>query len=296
MNRLEIGLAFAVLASLALNGSYLFQHHGVSDTAAVDIRRPFVTARGLLSSRIWVIGGAIGVVGVVLHLAALTLAPLAYVQAFLAGGLALLAPVTAIVLGHRLTPAEIAGATLMALALVSLAIGLGSVAPDARFGATTLGSYLAIGAGLAAAVILLAPAARRAHAFGLAAGILYGAGDAAIKALTGILRHHGVGHVLISPWLYATLVFVGVAFFAFQRGLQTGRALPVIAILGGFIVFGDPVGRTTVLSALHVTGFVLVALAAWLLAPAQAAVTVGEQPSEPPRRERTAEPATIPTP
>jgi hypothetical protein len=186
---------------------------------------------------------------------------------------------------------------------VSLAVGLNARSPDARFGGGTLGAYLAIAVAAAAAVMLLAPHARRPHAFGLAAGVLYGAGDAAIKALTGILRHQGLGHVLISPWFFATIAFVAVAFFAFQRGLQTGRALPVIAlmtastnvvsILGGFIVFGDPLGRTPVLAVLHVIGFMLVAVAAWLLAPAQAAVTVGEGPVEPPRRERTAEPATI---
>jgi hypothetical protein len=306
MSKLTIGLSLAVLASLALNGSYLFQHRGVADTVAVDIRRPFATARGLLSSRMWVIGGAIGVLGVVLHLVALALAPLAYVQAFLAGGLALLAPVSAIALRHRLTTGEIAGATLMAVALVSLAVGLNASSPDARFGGGTLGAYLATAAALAAAVMLLSPDGRRPHAFGLAAGVLYGAGDAAIKALTGILRHQGLGHVVISPWFFATIAIVAVAFFAFQRGLQTGRALPVIAlmtagtnvvsILGGFIVFGDPVGRTAALSVLHVIGFVLVGVAAWLLAPAQAAVAVGEEPPEPPRRERTAEPATISLP
>jgi hypothetical protein len=73
------------------------------------------------------------------------------------------------------------------------------------------------------------------------------------------------------------------AFFCFQRGLQTGNALPVIAlmtsgtnvasILGGLLVFGDPLGHRPAMVALHAAAFAIVIGAAWLLAPAQAAVT-----------------------
>jgi drug/metabolite transporter (DMT)-like permease len=294
LSRLTIGLALAVLASLALNGSYLVQHGGVADAVEVDIRRPAHTMRGLLTTPMWLLGGVIGTVGFVLHISALSLAPLAYVQAFLAGGLALLAPASAIFLGHRLTRGEIAGASLMAVALVFLAVGLHASSADARFGHGHLAAYLGAAVALATVAAVAAPRARRAHAFGLVAGILYGAGDCALKALTGIARRHDVVHAILSPWLVATIVMVGVAFFAFQRGLQTGRALPVIAlmsaatnvvsILGGFIVFGDPLGKTAGFATLHVFGFVLVAVSAWLLAPAQAALTVGE---------RTGDPATI---
>jgi hypothetical protein len=299
VSRLTLGLALAVLASLALNGSYLVQHGGVAEAVEVDIRRPLRTLRSLISTPMWAIGGAIGIFGVVLHIAALALAPLAYVQAFLAGGLALLAPASAIFLAHRLTRLEVVGASLMALALVCLAVGLHASSPDARFGNGHLALYMGAAVALAAVAAAALPEARRAHAFGLAAGIMYGAGDCALKGLTGIARRHGIVDAILSPWLLVTLVLVGVAFFAFQRGLQTGRALPVIAlmsaatnvvsILGGFVVFGDPLGKNAAYATLHVFGFVLVAVAAWLLAPAQAALTAGGAPS----RERTADPATI---
>ena len=70
------------------------------------------------------------------------------------------------------------------------------------------------------------------------------------------------------------------AFFSFQRGLQDGRPVAVIALMtaatnaasigGGFVVFGDPLGRTPALAAAHALGFALIGLAAWRLAPAQA--------------------------
>jgi hypothetical protein len=125
---------------------------------------------------------------------------------------------------------------------------------------------------LAAALAWATPPAssRRAPALGLAAGGLYAAADLATKAVTaGALGWLG-------PAAAATLA----AFFAFQRGLQLGRPVTVIALMtagtnvtaiaGGLAVFGDPLGRTPLLQTLHVTGFALVGIAGWALAPAQA--------------------------
>jgi hypothetical protein len=100
----------------------------------------------------------------------------------------------------------------------------------------------------------------------------------AIKALTGVAHDHGLLAVLGSPWLAAAVLATAGAFFSFQRGLQTGRAVPVIVLMtagttavsvaGGFAVFGDPLGRTPLLAVLHAAGFVLVTIAAAMLAPA----------------------------
>jgi hypothetical protein len=123
-----------------------------------------------------------------------------------------------------------------------------------------------------------------ANVLGLAGGIFYGAADVAIKALTG------VGPV--SPWLAVAAVTTVAAFFCFQRALQAGRAVPVIAlmtggtnlvsILGGFVVFGDPLGATPALAVLHTAAFAVVLVAASALAPG-----LGREagyPSLPPRR------------
>jgi hypothetical protein len=112
---------------------------------------------------------------------------------------------------------------------------------------------------------------------GAAGGLLYGAADLAIKALTGLpapLSARG------APWLCVAAVATAGAFFAFQRGLQGPRPLPVIALMttatnvgsiaGAFVVFGDPLGRTPGLAAVHALAFALVAASAWRLAPTQA--------------------------
>jgi hypothetical protein len=286
VNRLLIGLALALLASVALNVSYLMQHVAAAAAPRIDIRRPVRAIASLASSRLWLAGGALGLAGWGMHVGALTKAPLSLVQAFLVGGIALVAPLAVRVLDHHLTTGEIAGICLMVIALLALALGRGRVGIHNRFHAWELAAYLTVASGIGGALLLLE--GRRAQVFGLAGGFLYGAADVAIKALTGVASRHGAGGVLTSPWLAAAIVTSVAAFFCFQRGLQTGNALPVIAlmtagnnvvsVLGGLIVFGDPLGHRPVLILLHAAAFVAVAVAAWLLAPAQAAVTTGSDP------------------
>jgi hypothetical protein len=212
---------------------------------------------------------------------ALSKAPLSLVQAFVAGGLALMAPVAARALGHPLTRSERFGVAIVVASLGLLCIGLGNPGLHATVDAPAMVGFLAA-AGLAASVLARVRTASRPHALGLAGGTLYGAADVAVKALTGAAHSSGVGGVLVSPWLPAAAIATAAAFFAFQRGLQTDRAVPVISlmtaattavsVLGGFVVFGDPLGRSAPLVVLHLVAFALVALAAAILAPAAGAI------------------------
>jgi hypothetical protein len=284
MSPLVLGLALAVLASLALNGSYLVQHVGSVKAPAINIRHPLLTVRGLLGSRLWMLGGMLGVGGWLIHIAALTKAPLSLVQCFLAAGIALLTPIAVVRLGHQLRRGEFVGIALIVVALVALALSTGAEGAHSSFGAGALGAYVAgavaVGIGLATVV-----GGRRAVALGLAGGVLYGLADVVTKALTGIAHDDGATGVLTSPWLIAAIAANVGAFFAFQRGLQSGTAIAVIAlmtagtnvisILGGLLVFGDPLGSTTAIKAVHIAAFVAIAIAGWLLAPAQAVASGG---------------------
>lgn len=281
MSGLALGLALAVVASVALNIAYLLQHAGSAGAPDITPLRPVATMRGLLASPLWVLGLAVGVTGWALHVAALSRAPVSLVQAFVAGGLLLAVPFATRFLGHRLTRAERVGVCAMALALVLLSVGLRPAHRHALPGADALGGYLAAACACAMALAALPAGDRRALALGVAGGMLYGAADLAIKALTSLASSGGAAAVLRSPWLGLAAVTTLAAFFAFQRGLQAGRPLPVIAlmtaatnfvsILGGLLVFGDPLGRTA-LAGVHILGFVLVGLAAWWLSPTQAAL------------------------
>ena len=85
------------------------------------------------------------------------------------------------------------------------------------------------------------------------------------------------------------------AFYASAKGLQDGDAVPVIAvtgtaanvagIVGGIIVFGDPLGGNPLTLVVECLAFVLVLVAAWLMpAPVRAAGTVAT--ASPSRRHR----------
>jgi hypothetical protein len=283
MSGVWLGLGLALAASLALNLGYLLQHAGAAGAPPVTPRHPLATLRGLLGSPAWLAGLACGLGGWSLHVVALAHAPLSLVQAFVAGGLVLCVPLAAGVLGHRVTASETRGVAAMAVALAALSLGLRASPHSAHVPAAALAAYLAL-AGAVAAALAAWPArvARRPAVLGAAGGVLYGAADLAIKALTDLAARHGAGAVGTSPWLGAALLATCGAFFCFQRALQTGRALPVIAlmtaatnlvsILGGLVVLSEPLGHGAGISALHVAAFALVGVAAWLLAPAQAAL------------------------
>ncbi|HUA47052.1 MAG TPA: hypothetical protein VMA77_17595 [Solirubrobacteraceae bacterium] len=281
MSHLLVGLSLALIGSVALNASYLVQHAGSVTAPTIAFRHPVMTLGALLRSRLWLAGGVLGMTGWAISIAALTQAPLSLVQAFLIGGIALLAPVAVRVLGHRLTPRELAGISLVLFALLVLLLGRGAVGVHSHFRGAALGFYLS--GSICAGACLLLVRQRRTQILAAAGGILYGAADVAIKALTGLAGHYGVTAALTSPWLIAALVASIGAFFCFQRALQSGKPMPVIAlmtagnnivsIIGGLVVFGDPLGHRPAIALIHVAAFVLIVVAAWLLAPAQAAVT-----------------------
>jgi hypothetical protein len=131
---------------------------------------------------------------------------------------------------------------------------------------------------MGAAALALAPAGpRRAHLLGAAGGVLYGAADAATKAVT-IGVHRGVP-ILESPWTAVVAVASAGAFLCFQRGLQIGPAVPVIALMTGatagvsivcgLAAFGDPLAATPAVGAVHIAAFALAVVAGWRLATAQ---------------------------
>jgi drug/metabolite transporter (DMT)-like permease len=295
VSSLAVGILLAVAASVALNASFVLQHAGAAHAIDVTPRRPVATLRSLLSARLWLLGAVVGIAGWVLHIGALSHAPLSLVQAFVAGGLALTVPMAAIGLGHELDRRETRAALLMVLALVLLSIDLRDTGRHASFQPGALAAYCAGLAAIAGALSARAHGDRRPAALGLAGGLLYGVADLAIKALTGIAREHGLGGVLVSPWLGVAALATVAAFFCFQRALQAGRPVAVIALMtagtnagsiaGALVVFGDPLGRTPVLKLVHVTALVLVGVAAWRLAPSQAALSVGSGPAHGPARD-----------
>lgn len=287
MSPLLAGLGLALVASLLLNGSYLLQHAGASSAPTVTPLHPLRTVAGLLRSRWWLAGLVLGLLGWSLHVGGLSLAPLSLVQAFAAAGLAVAVPAAAWLLHERLTRKELGAVALMVVAIAALAVGAHGARVGAAVPTGALTAALAA-AGIAAAALALRPGASP-PALGAAAGILYGAGDAATKAATSAAHGGTAVGALLTPWPALVLVLSAGAFFAFQRGLQSGRAVPVVALMtvmteatataAGLVVFGDPLGSGGTIATLHVVAFVAIAVAAWRLAPSPALLGALAAPS-----------------
>jgi drug/metabolite transporter (DMT)-like permease len=276
---LFLALGCAAMSNVAL----LCEHRGAVRAPEIRFRRPLRSAAGLFRSRWWAIGFGIGCAAWALHVAALAIAPLSMVQAVIAGGLAMLALPARLWFGISLGRRELIGLGLAATGLAFLAVTATGDAGEARPGYSVSamlgfeGSVVAIGA----ALLLSASAGRGARHGGLllgaSAGLLLGVSDVAIKALApGVLASP---LALLSPWtLIAILGGVG-AFYALARSLQLGDpvevavvasvATNVAAIVGGVLVFGDPVGSNFFGVAARGAAFAAVITAAALVPTAK---------------------------
>jgi drug/metabolite transporter (DMT)-like permease len=273
-----LGILFALACALATNLGFLYKQRGACAAPPVNMRRPFHTARTLYAQKLFALGMLIAAGAWLFHVAAMALAPLSLVQSVLAAGIVLLAVMAERTLGLKLGRRQWAGIGLTAAGLMLLGLTLPSThGAHSRF---SVPGMIAFEAALIAAGTLLimgprigAPARHHGFMLGAAAGIMFGVSDVAIKALSGTVGAHGLAG-LVSPWLLVTLIASVAAFYASAKGLQDGEAVPVIAvtstaanvsgIVGGILVFGDPLSGNPLALVIECMAFVLVIFAAWL--------------------------------
>jgi drug/metabolite transporter (DMT)-like permease len=274
----QLGILLALLCAFATNLGFLWKHRGACEAPTVDIKHPLRSAKGLFCSKWFAIGWATAVFAWVFHVAAMAMAPLSVVQPVIAGGLVFLAIIAERFFGLGLGRRQWIGVacTAIGLALLAITLPLGggahsgySVAAMISFEST----LLVVGTLLVMCHKLGMPHEHHGVALGVAAGILFGVSDVAIKALTHTVGTSGaIG--LVSPWMVATILSSVLAFYASAGGLQKGEAVPVItltsaaanvtAISGGILVFGDPLAHTSIGLIVQSFAFVLVLVAAWL--------------------------------
>jgi hypothetical protein len=250
----ELGILLALGCAAASNIAFLCKHRGACAAPAVELRHPLRSGVALFRSRWWAIGMAIATGAWLLHVAAMTIAPLSLVQAVIAGGLVLLSYPAERWFGHSLGQREWIGLGLAALGLAFLAITVPTGGGDhANYSAPAMIAFesgaVALGVALFASGHTGSP---RHHGalLGAAAGVLIGVTNIAIKGLTATVP--GDPLAIISPWTGVAVVAAIGSFYAMARALQIGEAISMIAltsvaangaaILGGVIVFGDPIG------------------------------------------------------
>ena len=286
----QLGLLLALATAFASVVGFLYKHRGAVESPPVEARRPIRTSLALFRSRWYTIGIVIATASWGLHVAALSLAPISLVQSVIAGGLVFLTVVADRLFALEVTRREWVGVALTAAGLAFLAATLDGGGDSAHSDYDT--ATLAVYAGVAASLGLAAAfAGRDGHRDGiplaLSAGLLWGASDVSIKALSDHLGDDGV-LVLIHPLAFAiaTLSLIGLAVSA--RSLQVGKAVPVIAvtsaaanvctIASGPIVFGEPLPDDPAALALRIAAFALVIVAA-ALTPAP--IRLAEPEAEP---------------
>src|SRR3954447_5682764 len=282
----QIGLLLALACAFATNLAFLWKHRGAVAAPDINMRHPLKSAAALFRSKWWTIGFSVALVAWVLHVVALALAPISLVQAVLSGGLVFLAVLADRWFGFQLGRREWLGVGLTALGLAFLGFTVQSGSTGSHSSYSISGMVAFEGGMILIGTLLLlshrVERIRHRHGvlLGASAGILFGVSDISIKALTGTVP----GDVLsiVSPWAGVAIVASIAAFYASARALQVGEGLSTIAIttvsanvsaiLGGILVFGDPLGDDAFAIAARACAFALVIAAAALTpAPVRAA-------------------------
>ena len=296
-----VGLALALACAGGTNLGGLWKRKGALECPSVDVRRPLQTAAALFRSKWFVLGWLVAALGWLLHVGALALAPLSLAQAVISGGLVLLGILAERYFGFSLNRRQWIGLALVALGMAVLAGTAHSEGSHSSYAVAALAAFEGAVIVLGAAFVLGSRLGRlRDNAgvlLGAAAGLLFGVSDVSIKAVTG---GHGA-LVALLPWVMTALLAGICAFYASARSFQVGDGIAVIAataaaanvigIVGGVLVFGDPLGSNALTVGGRVAAFVLVVVAVSLIpAPVRAeeAVEAGEEEDAPARRAVTA--------
>jgi hypothetical protein len=274
----QLGLLFALATAVTSIVGFLLKYRGADESPPVTLREPVRSSLALFRSRWYTIGIIVATASWGLHVAALALAPISLVQSVIAGGLVLLTVIADRVFGFAVTKREWICVALVAIGLAFLAATMEGAGggKHSDYSSGTLALYVGIAAGIGLAA---AAASRRTIAGGpalaLSAGLLWGASDVSIKALSDHLDQGAFGWVHPLALVILTASLVGLAVSA--RSLQVGEAVSVIAvtsaaanlctIASGPVVFGEPLPSNPFDLGLRLLAFALVIGASALTPP-----------------------------
>lgn len=275
-----LGLAFAFATAITAVVANLMRHRGAHQAPPVNFGRPVRTSLPLFRSRWYLAGLGVAIISWMFHVGALALAPISLAQSVIAAGLVFLAVIADRVFGLEVSRREWIGVALAALGLTLLAATLPGTATDAHSDAATSTLMLYVGCASLVGFVLTMRATRLpTHAgpvMGIATGVLWGASDVTIKAVSPKLAD-GISAVVTDPRVAVIVVLSVVSLVISARSLQLGPPVTVIAltaaagnvvtIASGFVVFKEPVPDTTVGVVLRVAALMLVLVAAVLTPP-----------------------------
>jgi hypothetical protein len=280
--RTAVALIVALASTTLTNIAYLREHDAAAALPVLSMRRPFQSLRLLLNDRSWMLGFAMESSGFLLYAAALALASLALVQTIGAGGIGVLAYLSARISGRQLGRRELSGVALSVVGLVALAVSLAGGSGKGGTGSTAA-ILLWIGASAAFALLILLLARKRlgsAVAAAVAGGVFFAIGDISTKVATqGGVR---------SLFVLALILGYTAGTLLLQFGYQSGGALTVaglatlltnaLPIAAGTVVLDEPVPAGAY-GGVRILAFAAVTAGAFLLARPDAP-TIGGGPPE----------------
>ncbi len=264
-----VALGLALLSTTLTSLAYLREHDAAAALPVLSMRRPLQSLRLLLADRSWLLGFAMESGGFLLYAAALALASLALVQSIAAGGIGVLAYVSARMSGRPLSRRELTGVIVSVVGLLALAVSLvGGSSAGGKGSTATILLWLAASGALALLVLLLGRARLGvAVASGLAGGLFFSIGDISTKVATE-------GGVRIA-FLLTLIAGYTLGTALLQLGYQAGDAVTVaglatlltnaLPIAAGTIVLHEPV-PSGAFGGVRVLAFAAVTAGAFLLA------------------------------
>jgi drug/metabolite transporter (DMT)-like permease len=233
-----VGVALALVAAIAYNAGLVLEKRALAALPTMDIRRPYLLLRTLITAPAWLVGFWCMVIGLGCQVLALQRLPISVAQPLQVSGLGVLVSLSWLVLGERVSGRDRwrLTAALLSVPLLGLSLGgqtgAGTTPVDPLWLSVVLGGS-AIAAGLASANAF--GSRRHRHRLntgmpaGLATGLLYGMAGLALKALSSQLVHRGVWVALFaSPYPYLVGVASAAGMVLFQIALQRHRASVVV--------------------------------------------------------------------
>jgi hypothetical protein len=267
---LAVALVLALVSTVLINLAYLREHDAAADLPVLCIRRPLQSARVLLTDRSWLLGFAMETSGFLLYAAALALASLALVQSVAAGGIGVLAYVSARVMGRPLETRERNGALVSVVGLVALAVSLAGGSGAGGEGST--GEILLWLAATAAAALAVVGPGRTMLGAGvanaIAGGLFFSIGDISTEVTT---QGEDARLLFVIPLILGYTL----GTWLLQIGYQSSGALTVagvatlltnaLPIAAGTFVLDEPV-PSGAFGALRILAFAAVTIGAIVLA------------------------------
>ena len=274
---MQIGIGLAVVAAVMTNLASLLKHRGCQRTEPVHIRRPLRSARQLAASPWFAAGWGLALVAWLVHVAALSMAPISLVQAVLAGGAVTIAVMAQRLFGDPVERRQWIGLSLGGAGLALLVLTVPSF--QGSHSSFTTGGMIGFEGGLALLAAGLVSSHRSGRLaehgrilFAAIAGILFALAGISIK---GIMGAEQASIAVLAPWVLLTVLVGVLAQYAAATALQRGGAIETIGliglvanaaqILGGVLVFGDPLSGSPLGLTVQVTAFALVCASALLI-------------------------------